>query len=118
MEYHKLKDAKELAYREMILDWCKVVDLPSPIFEFRFDTDRKFRADLAYPMRDLLIEINGGAWIRGRHIRPVGYLRDMEKLNLAAMKGYFVLQYTPQQIRSGEAFWEIKKFFDRGKPEL
>jgi hypothetical protein len=75
-------------------------------FEFRFHSERKWRADVyAEPKGKppMLIEIEGGAWIRGRHTRGDGFTRDMEKYNTAAMMGYRVLRFTPQQVESGKA---------------
>ncbi len=109
----KLKDAmkKHNDYQDIARHWCKIVDIPPPIFEFRFDPDRKYRADMAYPVRSLLIEVEGGVFIRGRHNRCIGFLSDMEKYNLMACKGYYLLRFTPQQVKNGEAFKVIKEGF-------
>ena len=71
---------------------------PDTIKEFRFHPKRRWRADYAIPEQKILIEIEGGAWSRGRHTRGSGYIKDMEKYNAAQMLGYIVLRYTPQQL--------------------
>lgn len=118
-KYISRKDFKDMCkqykYQDDVFDWCRYYDIPIPIFEFKFDPDRKFKADLAYPTRNLLIEIEGGAWISGRHNRGSGFIKDMEKYNIAALRGYFVLRFTPQQIENGQAFKTIKEFLDEGK---
>ncbi len=74
---------------------------------------RKFRADFAYPEQKLLIECEGGIWVRGRHNRPIGFEKDMEKYNMAAMLGYFVLRFGRKEIYSGEAAQTIKAFLKK-----
>ncbi len=66
--------------------------------EFRFHPTRMWRSDYALPDKKILIEIEGGAWSGGRHTRGKGFIADMEKYNAAAMLGYRILRYTPQQI--------------------
>jgi hypothetical protein len=58
---------------------------------------------------DLLIEIDGGSWVAGRHTRGSGFEKDAEKLNAAAELGYRVLRYTPRMIESGEALEQIRR---------
>ena len=41
------------------------------------------------------VEVDGGTWTGGRHVRGAGYRRDAEKLNAAAALGWFVYRLTP-----------------------
>lgn len=84
--------------------------LPIFICEYRFDPKRRFRFDVAWPDRKLAVEIEGAIWSRGAHSRPLGILRDMEKGNLAVMRGWSVLRFTPAQVKAGEAIEMVKKF--------
>jgi very-short-patch-repair endonuclease len=59
---------------------------------------RKFRADFAWPARLVYVEIDGGTWSRGRHVRGAGFARDCEKLNLATVLGWRGLRFTPGMI--------------------
>lgn len=77
--------------------------------EWKF-CERKFRFDFAFPHHKLAVEIEGGIYSGGRHTRGTGYIKDMEKYNLAAMNGWTLLRYTPQQIKTGEPLQEILKF--------
>lgn len=77
---------------------CRAHKLPEPIPEFRFHASRKWRADYCWPEQRLIVEIDGGIWTGGRHSGGTGQLRDMEKLNAAALLGFLVLRYTPQQM--------------------
>jgi hypothetical protein len=61
----------------------------------------------------MAVEINGGVWTGGRHIRGVGYQKDLEKLNLAQAAGWRVFQFTPQQFKNGEAGEFLENVFKR-----
>lgn len=77
---------------------CRAAGLPEPIPEYKFHPLRKWRADHCWPIHKLIVEIDGGLFVQGRHSRGAGQLKDMEKLNAAAMLGYRVLRYSPSQI--------------------
>lgn len=49
------------------------------------------------------MEVQGATYSAGRHTRGAGYARDREKMNLAQLAGWRVLEVTPEQIRSGRA---------------
>jgi len=66
------------------------------VAEYRFAPPRKWRFDFANPQRQIAIEIEGGVYTRGRHTRPTGFLRDIEKYNTATLQGWRVLRCTPQ----------------------
>lgn len=66
--------------------------------EFRFHPTRRWRADYAHPESRLLIEIEGGTWTRGRHVRPAGYAKDAEKYNAAALDGWCVVRLTTDMV--------------------
>lgn len=78
--------------------------------ELQFDAKRKFRFDYAIPECRLAIEIDGGAFIEGggRHNRAQGFIKDMEKMNLAAAQGWRVMHFTPQQQYSMLTVQSIK----------
>lgn len=73
------------------------------VYEHKWHEFRKWRFDLAIPSQRLAFEIEGGAFVRGRHTRGKGFIADMEKYNTAQMQGWRVLRFTPQQVLKGEA---------------
>ena len=77
--------------------------------EFRFEPTRRFRADFGFPDVRLLVEVDGGTWSAGRHVRGSGFARDAEKNNVAQLRGWRVLHFTGSQIRSGQAGATIEK---------
>lgn len=93
-------------------DQCAWSGLPVPTAEHRF-CERRWRFDFAWPDRMLAVEIEGGTWRYGRHNRPVGYRRDMEKYNRAAALGWTLLRFTPDQVRNGTALNEIRVVLSR-----
>jgi len=66
---------------EQLLLSIRANGLPEPEREFMFakQVGRKFRADFAYPEHHLLIECEGGVWVRGRHNRPIGFEKDIDE---------------------------------------
>ncbi len=68
--------------------------------EYKILKERRWRSDyyIYYKNLHFLIEVEGGVWIRGRHNRGFGFMRDMEKYNTAAALGYIVLRFTPQDF--------------------
>jgi len=74
-------------------------DLPEPEREYRFDTNRRWRFDFAWPQYKLAVELEGGHRIRGRHNRGDGFQADCEKYNAAQLAGWIVLRYTSEHLR-------------------
>ena len=90
---------------------CRSAGLPEPIPEYKFHPQRKWRADYCWPIHRVIVEIDGGAWTGGRHTRGSGFIKDLEKLNAAALLGFAVLRYTPQQL--GRAIHDLQLMFAR-----
>jgi len=105
----------------MMSDWSdglavmiRFAGLPEPVREYKFHPTRKWRIDLAWPEEKLAVEIEGGVWSKGRHIRPKGFLGDLKKYNTLTILGWALLRITPQQVRTGEALTLIEDWFGRG----
>lgn len=84
------------------LDACGLTEY---VREYVAIPGRRFRFDFAYiqPEHRLLIEINGGTFVRGGHSTGLGIRRDYEKGNLAVQHGFRVLQFDANMVKSGEA---------------
>jgi very-short-patch-repair endonuclease len=79
---------------------------------------RRWRADFAVyqvfagmlsQRPELLVEIDGGAFIGGRHSRGQGVANDCEKTSAAAILGYRVIRTTPAQVADGTALSWIQQ---------
>ena len=77
--------------------------LPKPQVEYRFHPTRRWRFDYAWPDLKLAVEYEGGTWSGGRHTRALGYAKDCEKYNEAALLGWKVFRYangmSPMAVR-------------------
>lgn len=82
--------------------------LPEPEREVQFAPPRKWRWDFAYPDRKLAIEIEGGAFVAGRHVQGATFERDCEKHSVAAVLGWRLIRVTPRHIEEGKAIEWLK----------
>jgi len=85
------------------VSFWKAYGLPEPVPEYRFHPVRKWRFDFAWPLHMIAMEIEGGIWTRGAHVRAIHFMSDMEKYNEAAKMGWRVFRFTPQQYNKGIA---------------
>ena len=94
-------------------DYWKLFNVPKPEPEYRFCVDRKWRFDFAFVKYKIAVEQEGGIWIGGRHNRPIGFQKDLEKYNQAALEGWKVFRFTPAQFGNGEAGVYIENLFEK-----
>ena len=66
--------------------------------ELRFHPVRRWRFDFAHPEAMVGIEIEGGVWTRGRHIRPQGFIDVWEQYHEAGVCGWSIFRLTPGMI--------------------
>lgn len=97
------------ALEETLLGQIRLVGLPEPQREYRFWPGRRFAYDFAWPDRMLAVEVEGAIWAGGRHTSGAGFLRDADKYNEAALRGWKVLRVTSNHIQSGEALRLIER---------
>ena len=93
--------------------WADVIfsahDLPVPKVEHKFHMSRKWRFDFAWLQQKLALEIQGGLWTGGRHVRGAALLAEHEKLNNACILGWRVMFGTPESLDKGDIFPLIRK---------
>lgn len=73
---------------------------PGVIPEYRFHHKRKWKIDYWLPIQKVGIEIEGGIWTGGRHIRPSGFIKDIEKYNTAALMGIKIYRVAYPDLKS------------------
>lgn len=85
----------ETAFRNA---WLCFSPRPFGVTEHRFHPVRDWRFDVAWPEQKVAVELHGGTWSRGRHVRPTGIQGDCHKLNSAVIRGWRVLVYTSDDL--------------------
>lgn len=60
--------------------------------EFRFCETREWRNDYLHEATRTIIELDGGIYSGGRHVRPQGFIEDCVKLNTATMLDYRLIR--------------------------
>lgn len=80
--------------------WCRKHQLPPPDTELMIVPGRRFRHDFGWPAYRVVIEVQGGVWLRGKsgHSSGTGITRDQEKLNLTTVAGWRTLQLQPKHL--------------------
>lgn len=85
------------------------------IYEYKYNTSRKFKFDYANLPMKIAIEMEGGIYTGTGHAKTGTYLKDMDKYNDAQLKGWIVLRYSWSQINKIEA--DVRKAVEKRKRE-
>ncbi len=94
------------------LGWWRILtDLPKPTQEYRFVREivgdgpgirkrikaaglQDWRFDFAWVDEKVAVEMDGGIWTQGAHVRGNHYESDRKKYNAAQVNGWIVLTFT------------------------
>lgn len=82
---------------------CRFYGIIEPVAEYRFEETRRWRFDFAWPNRMVAVELHGGAFTAGRHVRGAGFVRDCEKMRVAAALGWRVLPIATGELEGRTA---------------
>ena len=115
MDANTVRDALrgDSELESILMNRIGIAGLPFPERQFRFCSTRRWRADFAYPSARLLIEVDGGAYIGGRHTRGRGFEADCEKTSTAAALGFRVIRLTGRMVKSGVAVELIRQALEQ-----
>lgn len=92
-------NAPESPLEAQFSDLWKMLGGPELEREFRFEPMRRWRADFAHlGKRKVIIEIEGGIYSGGRHVRGVAFTSDAIKYNAAEMAGFHVIRLTSDML--------------------
>ena len=86
------------------------------IYEYKFDTVRKFKFDYANLRLKIAIEIEGGIYTGTGHAKTGRYLSDMEKYNKASIKGWIILRYAHGQEK--KIAGDVKKAVEKRRLDV
>jgi very-short-patch-repair endonuclease len=112
----KKRKRREKTSPEDLFDFqCKASRLPPYTRQAQFaakQMGRKWAADFCWAQYSLLVEIDGLVphnMGKGRHQTIEGQQEDMRKGNAAVELGYFVLHFSQNMVKSGEAIELTKR---------
>lgn len=94
-------------YPLMLRDQIVEAGLPEPFREHVFHPTRGWKIDLAYPMQQKAIEIEGGV-----HRIKSRFLRDVEKYNEMTFMGWKLIRVTNEMVKNGEALKVVRRFIE------
>jgi hypothetical protein len=89
----------------------KAAGLPIPETEVRVCRDRKWVFDYAWTFWKIACEVEGGIWVKGRHVTGTGYEHDCEKYNRAGIDGWLVIRATTAMVDDGRALEALRAAF-------
>lgn len=70
-------------------------------YRFANAIKRRWTFDFAIPSLMLAVEIEGGAYILGRHVRGAGFESDSTKYTYAELMGWHVFRFGPKACKAG-----------------
>lgn len=97
----------------LLIEQIRLFGWPVPKPEHYFHPTRRWRFDLAWPSVLFAVEVEGGVWIGGRHVRGTGVEDDCEKYAEALCLGWRVLRVTSRQVKTGQALGWINRALTR-----
>ena len=103
--------SKQKDLEQALVTQLKAVAVPDPHRQFRFHRTRRWRFDLAWPDLKLAVEVDGGTWNGGGHVRGKQYEKDCEKGNEAILLDWQVMHVTTDMVSDGRAVRFIERFF-------
>lgn len=87
---------------KIVIPFMQACGLPAPLVEFRFHQDRRWRFDFAWIGSRVALEVQGGIFTGGRHVRGAALVKEYEKLNAAAVNRWRVLFCLPRDLQRVE----------------
>ena len=73
-------------------------EMDAPETEYKFHPKRKWRFDRAWVDLKVAVEIDGGTFSGGRHVRGMGYHKQLDKQNQSQKLGWVVLRFDTKHI--------------------
>ena len=99
--YKRLLSAGDVGDSELEAKFAfvwRALDGPDLELQHKFHPVRKWHFDFAHPATKTAVEIQGGIYRKGRHVRGNGYEGDREKVNTATLDGWAVFELTPAML--------------------
>jgi hypothetical protein len=111
---------------QAILFQIKAAGLPTPQTQYKFAREvvgnepgvrkrlkeaglQDWKFDFAWVDRRLAVEVEGGTWSGGRHVRGGGFEGDCRKYNEATLLNWRIFRFTTRMVMSGEALGLVER---------
>lgn len=94
----------------------RALKLPAAQRQYRFHPKRRWLFDFAWPQAMIAVEIDGGTYVKGRHVQPEGFRSDCQKINEAQLLGWRVFRGDVKMVKDGELLDTIRAALDGGAP--
>lgn len=104
-----IKPKVEPVYVGIVRAFCERRGFPAPVAEYAFLPLRRFRFDLAWPALMVSVELEGGIWTGGGHVRGKKFESNCEKYSEAAIRGWMLVRMTPEQLSRGKGLEWIER---------
>ena len=101
---------------EETLLWLKAMKLPPPEREYRFAPPPRWQFNFAWPDRKIALEIEGGSYVGGRHVRGAGFEADCVKYAAAMLLKWTVLRLTGRMVKDGRALALLERILANTEP--
>lgn len=86
--------------------------VPMPEGEYPFFISRNFRADWCFTEKRLIVEIDGGQWLKngGGHNRD----RDRYRSNYIAIAGFYLMRFSVQMLQDDpvQCINQVREFLE------
>lgn len=79
----------------------RAVKLPEAKRQYKFHPSRQWQFDFSWPQAKIAVEIDGGTYLRGRHVQPEGFRKDCQKINAAQLLGWTVFRGDTRMVKDG-----------------
>lgn len=112
--------AKKKPLEDMFDDQLKEAGISSYKRNVPFIPKRRFSADFWFEDLNLVVEIDGGIFMRGPsgHTSGQGYHNDRVRDHLALSHGIHTIRFTTPQVKSGEAIGFLKAYLPHRRVEV
>jgi hypothetical protein len=115
---------------ETLLFQIRALKLPEPEREYRFAAHhvggpgkgvrhrlkeaglKDWKFDFAWPEIHFAVEVEGGAWVGGRHTRGAGFEEDLLKYHHAQAIGFSIYRCSRPLIQSGQAVLLVRRMLE------
>jgi hypothetical protein len=103
---------------EVFAEQCRLRGLGFPAWEYPFAApERAWKLDFAWIGQKIALEVQGGIWSQGRHVRGAALRKEWEKLNELAVRKWAVLYCEPSDLTSAKRIESVFRLIERALGE-